>query len=1407
MAAPWPHCDREEARAENTHNGDGDEVVLVQAFHPSATTAAGSTLPDVSPAPVVLSDGEDAPPPTAPTDGAHAAPTCCTCLEPLLPSGVGRRAVVYWPGCRHAYHFACLARSRAQVHPPRCPLCRHAWDPALDASLSSTCHGLHFNPFQESEPERATPPPSPRPRGAAAWRQRGPPSGIVRTDANSWLYVPLLLAATGELHEDAALAWQQATATTRWWERARQALTAAPPVPLTTLLEALHACPAAGALSSHQRLSRQAAALPPGAQAHLGWAVRHLCDPDAYVPAAGQEVLLQLYGGLHLAADLDRHSDTFRARPDPPAPIQLPADPGPVHPAVETSAPRELATIRALAQQVARAHRPPPRRGGRGRGCGRHAAAADPAPAEPAEVPDPPPPPPSPSPNPAARLQQALRSLDDLDLAHTLRVRVSTFQGAPRRLQGVLAFALRLGLTEICDHPANTDPAQARGWKLFLLAPRMLCYRSRPGERAEPSDLDRRATMFRNGQWHQLLGEAASSFHPTAPSSSVPSADARASRAASLAHQGELSAAARSLVAEPLAPLSSATLAELRNPSRRPQVRHRPLSDDVASFQPDELLHVDATRFLQNLRRARRGAAAGPSGCTNEHLRVLLESESDSRLLCDAASLLASARVPPLIMDGLRVGRLVALQKGNGRVRGLVMSDVFRRLVGRTLAQQFSAQFQEACHPFQYALSTKAGAEGLARAVRVATELDPRATVLSVDGVGAFDHVGRQSMLGSLLRSPALRPLLPYARLFYGQDSTYLWWDSSGACHSVQQAEGGEQGDPLMPALFALAQHPALQETAATMRSGEALFAFLDDIYVISSPDRTHALYSTLRVSLRGHACIELNQGKTRIWNAAGEEPCHLPELQPADSNDRVWVGDWTLPPSAQGLQVLGTPIGSAQYVQHALTEVRTKQDLLLHRIPWVENLQAAWLLLLFCAAPRSNYLLRVLPPADTSDFAAAHDAAVAHCVSTLVAAGAALTDLQLRRAQLPLRLGGCGLRSAHRSRLAAYWASWADTLPILHSRLPLVADRLLQLLNGEARPQPPSILAASQAAQLLRNSGATVPPWESIIGGRHFSHEDRTPGDFLRGWQRDISAAQDLDELAALLSDLSPPERALLLSQAGPHSGRAVTTLPTSPEFQLGNPHFRTLLQRRLRAPLSCGPSRCRCGLTLDPHGDHRAACATTGVLRARAAPIERAVARICREAGARVAVNVPLSRMNLAVPVTDARQIEVLANDLPLWHGAQLAVDVTLVSPLGRTGQVRHASDANPGAAILAASQRKREHTYPEFSGSRRCHLIILGLEVGGRWGEEAADFLRALAHARARTAPALLRSAAVQAYVHRWAGLLSVAAQRALAETLLELPAAAAPGVDGEPPPFAATLADVRWHERPPDSRLPR
>ena len=71
-----------------------------------------------------------------------------------------------------------------------------------------------------------------------------------------------------------------------------------------------------------------------------------------------------------------------------------------------------------------------------------------------------------------------------------------------------------------------------------------------------------------------------------------------------------------------------------------------------------------------------------------------------------------------------------------------------------------------------------------------------------------------------------------------------------------------------------------------------------------------------------------------------------------------------------------------------------------------------------------------------------------------------------------------------------------------------------------------------------------------------------------------------------------------------------------------------------------------------------------TRDALKKRATPVERTLARICREAGARVKFEALLRDMNVGVRATDDRKIEVLAQDLPCFGGAQLAIDVTLRS-----------------------------------------------------------------------------------------------------------------------------------------------
>ena len=92
----------------------------------------------------------------------------------------------------------------------------------------------------------------------------------------------------------------------------------------------------------------------------------------------------------------------------------------------------------------------------------------------------------------------------------------------------------------------------------------------------------------------------------------------------------------------------------------------------------------------------------------------------------------------------------------------------------------------------------------------------------------------------------------------------------------------------------------------------------------------------------------------------------------------------------------------------------------------------------------------------------------------------------------------------------------------------------------------------------------------------------------------------------------------------------------------------------------------RYRCRAHLGPCGDHLAARPRSGILRARGCPLERAAARVRKEAGAAVTLNVNVKDLNVDPARQDDRRIEVIASGLPLWGGGQLAVDTTLVSPL---------------------------------------------------------------------------------------------------------------------------------------------
>ena len=221
-----------------------------------------------------------------------------------------------------------------------------------------------------------------------------------------------------------------------------------------------------------------------------------------------------------------------------------------------------------------------------------------------------------------------------------------------------------------------------------------------------------------------------------------------------------------------------------------------------------------------------------------------------------------------------------------------------------------------------------------------------------------------------------------------------------------------------------------------------------------------------------------------------------------ADPNAVVWRGNVLLEPQHQGLVVLGVPVGRPEFILAKLEAKSCQHNVLLDRITSVGDLQSAWCLLLYCAAARVNFWLRSVPPGLSGEFAREHDAGVWRCMCQLLHIDpAAVDDSATAAATLPLAAGGLGLRSAERLRHAAHWASWADMLKALSSRIPSVAANLIAALEvGEATSSIQSVLSCIDN---LAGVGFVVPAWEAVVASSLPDEEEEVdPAQPKHGWQ-----------------------------------------------------------------------------------------------------------------------------------------------------------------------------------------------------------------------------------------------------------------------------------------------------------------
>ena len=247
------------------------------------------------------------------------------------------------------------------------------------------------------------------------------------------------------------------------------------------------------------------------------------------------------------------------------------------------------------------------------------------------------------------------------------------------------------------------------------------------------------------------------------------------------------------------------------------------------------------------------------------------------------------------------------------------------------------------------------------------------------------------------------------------------------------------------------------------------------------------------------------------------------------------------------------------------------------------------------CAPRRALITFCAPPPSLSVSYARGHDDAVWRCLRALLGeeddADPEVAAAR-RLALLPARSGGLGLQCAVRTAPAAYWAAWADALPVLRARRPDAAARCLAELAAGPAAAAACLRAAAEAGCVLDDAGwQGRPSYITVCAPRNATCLNLARGAKVGS----ITVPAPALPTFARPPTLPPPAQAMLRSQSGPHAAAWPGAIPSEAGSALPPDRMLIALRRRLRLPLPVAPHRCGahghgCGAAVDAYGDHHA-------------------------------------------------------------------------------------------------------------------------------------------------------------------------------------------------------------------------
>jgi hypothetical protein len=385
--------------------------------------------------------------------------------------------------------------------------------------------------------------------------------------------------------------------------------------------------------------------------------------------------------------------------------------------------------------------------------------------------------------------------------------------------------------------------------------------------------------------------------------------------------------------------------------------------------------------LIQHLLHLPTGAAPGPYLPHTDFIHALIKKEQreSSNINCRLASALnlqlrhiMNGTASPTVYSIINQSKLIGIPKDDGKVRPIAVGNMFNKWAARCYISAFSSQLDNEFHDSpQLGARVKDGISIIALMHKTVKEAKPGWVSFNFDMSNAFNSVRRDKIFEAVIRAtPAALPMI--ARLLY-HDSE-LWvagaqnLSSSELEAYIMSKEGCRQGDALSPLLFCLAINMALRELRVKARLDKTiLVAYMDDISGRGPYDEVCRVIEHIRGVFEPLG-LSLNMKKTVIYEteeASAEIDRLLNEVYTPDTPRYPSAPDIIRPTTDEGYVAVGTPIGSANYIENWLSKTVTSFQ---HRSTSVVDFgridpQVGITFTTYCLANQLRHLTRTLTP------------------------------------------------------------------------------------------------------------------------------------------------------------------------------------------------------------------------------------------------------------------------------------------------------------------------------------------------------------------------------------------------------------------------------------------------------------